>query len=68
MTLGNGASYTGVGVGLAAGPATPDNFRNIARYRTAARNGINPAYADLLKQDFPNKAALVARIADLVEV
>jgi methyl-accepting chemotaxis protein len=44
----------------ADGPATRENFADIERHRSAARNGINPAYADLLNQDFSNKAALVA--------
>ena len=51
----------------ADGPATPDNFRDIERHRTVARTKINAAYADLLKQDFPNKAAVVAEFKTALE-
>jgi methyl-accepting chemotaxis protein len=51
----------------ADGPATPDNFRDIERHRTAARNGINPAFADLLNQEFPEKGALVAEFKSALE-
>ena len=44
----------------ASDPATPDDFRNIEKHRTVARTKINAAHADLLTQDFPNKAAIVA--------
>jgi methyl-accepting chemotaxis protein len=51
----------------ADGPATPDNFRDIERHRSVARSKINAAYADLLKQDFPNKAALVAEFKSALD-
>jgi methyl-accepting chemotaxis protein len=51
----------------AANSATADNFRDIERHRTVARTKINAAYADLLKQDFPNKAALVAEFKNALD-
>lgn len=44
----------------AAGPATAQDYQDIERHRSAARTKISAAYADLLTQDFPNKAAVVA--------
>ena len=51
----------------AADPATADNFRDIERHRTVARTKINAAYADLLKQDFPHKAALVVEFKSALD-
>lgn len=44
----------------AAGPATAEDLANIERHRSVARSKISAAHADLLTQDFPNKAAVVA--------
>ena len=44
----------------ASGPATAEDFQDIDRHRSVARAKINSAFADLLAQDFPNKAAVVA--------
>ena len=44
----------------AEGPATPANLKSIAERRNASRSKIDAAYADLVEQDFPDKAAVVA--------
>jgi len=44
----------------AAQPAGAGDLKNIQTHRVPAATKIDAAYADLLAQDFPNKAALVA--------
>ena len=45
-------------------PATAADFRAIGRHRTVAQTKIDAAYADLMKHDFPGKAALDRRVED----
>src|SRR5262245_33922596 len=44
----------------AASPATEADLKEIATRRGAARSKIDAAYADLVGQEFPNKAAALA--------
>src|SRR5688572_10337422 len=41
-------------------PAKATDLTEIARYRNAARSKIDAAYADLVKHDFPDKAAAIS--------
>lgn len=51
----------------AEGPASAADHANIAKYRDAARSKIAAAYADLLKHDFPNKAAAISEFKAALE-
>jgi methyl-accepting chemotaxis protein len=52
---------------VANGPATSQDLTEIARYRNAARSKIEPAFADLLKYDFPKKAEAIAQFKAALE-
>jgi methyl-accepting chemotaxis protein len=48
-------------------PATASDLTEIARYRNAARSKIGAAYADLVKHDFPGKAAAISEFKTALE-
>jgi methyl-accepting chemotaxis protein len=52
---------------VADGPANTAALADIARYRDAARSKIEPAFADLLKYDFPKKATAIAEFKSALE-
>jgi len=45
----------------AEGLASAADLANIAKYRNVSRSKIDAAYADLLKHDFPNRAAAISQ-------
>lgn len=51
----------------AEAPASAADLASIAKYRNASRSKIEAAYADLLKHDFPNRAAAISQFKDALE-
>jgi hypothetical protein len=52
---------------VADGPANAAALADIATYRNSARSKIEPAFADLLKYDFPKKEAAVEAFRSALE-
>src|SRR5215475_1022002 len=52
---------------VAEGPANSAALAEIARYRDAARSKIEPAFADLLRYDFPRKEKAIAEFKSALE-
>jgi methyl-accepting chemotaxis protein len=52
---------------VADGPANAAALADIATYRDAARSKIEPAFADLLKYDFPKKEKAIAEFKSALE-